>query len=143
MISPPYYTRLREAFSPKLAGQQQSPYPLSNSIHSNPGVHDSRKNHRCSDETNCNSVDQKNDHQQSNTEPVDQVRHDSPAAGQSENMIICFDSIKMGLNLCHFGFYLTGASVPLAILTALLLTTVTYGCLIHITHVSRLRKFNS
>ncbi|KAG5231536.1 two-component response regulator APRR [Salix suchowensis] len=67
------------AWSPKLSGQQQSPYPLGNSIHSNPDVHDSKKNHRCSDETTCNSADQKNGHQQNNTEPVDQVRHGSPS----------------------------------------------------------------
>ncbi|KAJ6320119.1 hypothetical protein OIU78_015499 [Salix suchowensis] len=82
-FSPLYYTQSSAAWSPKLSGQQQSPYPLGNSIHSNPDVHDSKKNHRCSDETTCNSADQKNGHQQNNTEPVDQVRHGS-AAGQSE-----------------------------------------------------------
>lgn len=81
-FSPLYYTQSSAAWSPKLAGWQQSPYPLSTSIHSNPDIHDSEKNHRCSDETTYNSVDQ-NDHQQNNKGPVDEVRHDSPAAGQS------------------------------------------------------------
>ncbi|KAB5527258.1 hypothetical protein DKX38_021105 [Salix brachista] len=90
-FSPLYYTQSSAAWSPKLSGQQQSPYPLGNSIHSNPDVHDSKKNHS---------------------------------------------------NLCHLGFYLTGASLPLALLTALLSTAVTYGCLIHITHVSQLRMLN-
>ncbi|KAI9382228.1 hypothetical protein POPTR_014G106000v4 [Populus trichocarpa] len=81
-FSPLYYTQSSAAWSPKLAGWQQSPYPLSTSIHSNPDIHDSEKNHRCSDETTYNSVDQ-NDHQQNNKGPADEVRHDSPAAGQS------------------------------------------------------------
>ena len=46
-------------------------------------------------------------------------------------------------NLCHLGFYLIGAFVPLAILTALLSTTVTYGCLIQIMHVSQLSKLST
>ncbi|KAJ6675141.1 hypothetical protein OIU85_011325 [Salix viminalis] len=65
-----YNTQSSAAWSPKLSGQQPSPYPLGNSIHSNPDVHDSKKNHRCSDETTCNSADQKNGHQQNNTEPA-------------------------------------------------------------------------
>ncbi|XP_011039348.1 PREDICTED: two-component response regulator-like APRR9 isoform X2 [Populus euphratica] len=90
-FSPLYYTQSSAAWSPKLAGWQQSPYPLSTSIHSNPDIHDSEKNHRCSDETTYNSVDQ-NDHQQNNKEPVDEVRHDSPAAGQSTGGL-CNDSV--------------------------------------------------
>ncbi|XP_061961674.1 two-component response regulator-like APRR9 isoform X3 [Populus nigra] len=90
-FSPLYYAQSSAAWSPKLAGWQQSPYPLSTSIHSNPDIHDSEKNHRCSDETTYNSVDQ-NDHQQNNKEPVDEVRHESPAAGQSTGGL-CNDAV--------------------------------------------------
>ena len=84
-LPPLYYTQSSAAWS------QQSPYPLSTSIHSNPDIHDSEKNHRCSDETTYNSVDQ-NDHQQNNKEHVDEVRHDSPAAGQSTGGL-CNDAV--------------------------------------------------
>ncbi|KAJ6686346.1 TWO-COMPONENT RESPONSE REGULATOR [Salix purpurea] len=62
-------------------GQQLSPF------HSNPEALDSKQNHRCSAETTY-YVDQ-NDLQQNTMEPVDEMRHDSPAAGQSTSSSLC------------------------------------------------------
>lgn len=88
---PVYYTQssLPQAWSPKLAGQrEQSPFPTSTSIHSNPEIHDFEQNYRRSNETINNSVDQ-NVHQQNNMEPVEELRHGSPAAAQSTSSSLC------------------------------------------------------
>ncbi|KAJ9171583.1 hypothetical protein P3X46_014933 [Hevea brasiliensis] len=89
-VIPPVYHRqsgISPAWSPKLASQREQS-PFSTSIHSNPEIHDSEQNHRQSDETTINSVDQ-NTHQQNNMEPVEELRHGSPAAGQSTSSSMC------------------------------------------------------
>ncbi|KAH8517051.1 hypothetical protein H0E87_005125 [Populus deltoides] len=81
VFSPLCYTQSNAAWNPNLAGRQQSPFPPTASVHSNPEVLDSKQNHKC-------YVDQ-NDLQQNNREPVDEMRHDSPAAGQSTSSSLC------------------------------------------------------
>ncbi|KAJ6729663.1 TWO-COMPONENT RESPONSE REGULATOR-LIKE APRR3 ISOFORM X1 [Salix viminalis] len=81
VFSPLCYTQSNAAWNTKLAGQQLSPF------HSNPEALDSKQNHRCSAETTY-YVDQ-NDLQQNTMEPVDEMRHDSPAAGQSTSSSLC------------------------------------------------------
>jgi len=81
VFSPLCYTQSNAAWNPNLAGRQQSPFPTTASVHSNPEVLDSKQNHKC-------YVDQ-NDLQQNNREPVDEMTHDSPAAGQSTSSSLC------------------------------------------------------
>ncbi|KAJ6940628.1 hypothetical protein NC651_006688 [Populus alba x Populus x berolinensis] len=88
VFSPLCCTQSNAAWNPNLAGRQQSPFPTTASVHSNPEVLDSKQNHKCSAETTCCYVDQ-NDLQQNNREPVDEMRHDSPAAGQSTSSSLC------------------------------------------------------
>ncbi|XP_061969300.1 two-component response regulator-like APRR5 isoform X5 [Populus nigra] len=88
VFSPLCYTQSNAAWNPNLAGRQQSPFPTTASVHSNPEVLDSKQNHKCYAETTCCYVDQ-NDLQQNNREPVDEMRHDSPAAGQSTSSSLC------------------------------------------------------
>ncbi|KAG6786931.1 hypothetical protein POTOM_008552 [Populus tomentosa] len=88
VFSPLCCTQSNAAWNPNFAGRQQSPFPTTASVHSNPEVLDSKQNHKCSSETTCCYVDQ-NDLQQNNREPVDEMRHDSPAAGQSTSSSLC------------------------------------------------------
>ncbi|KAF9687989.1 hypothetical protein SADUNF_Sadunf02G0150500 [Salix dunnii] len=88
IFSPICYTESNAAWNIKFAGRQLSPFHTTTSVHSNPEVLDSKQNHRCSAETTYYSVDQ-NDLQQNNMEPVDEMRHDSPAAGQGTSSSLC------------------------------------------------------
>ncbi|XP_011025365.1 PREDICTED: two-component response regulator-like APRR9 isoform X2 [Populus euphratica] len=88
VFSPLCYTQSNAAWNPNLAGRPQSPFPTTASVRSNPEVLDSKQNQKCSAETTYCYVDQ-NDLQQNNREPVDEMRHDSPAAGQSNSSSLC------------------------------------------------------
>ncbi|XP_037496237.1 two-component response regulator-like APRR5 isoform X8 [Jatropha curcas] len=77
------------AWNPKLSSQRdQSPFATSTSIHSNPEIHDSEQNNRQSDDITINSVDQ-NLYKHDNMEQVEELRHSSPAAGQSTSSSMC------------------------------------------------------
>ncbi|CAK7348622.1 unnamed protein product [Dovyalis caffra] len=98
-----YHTQSSATWTPKLVGRQQSPFPTSTSVHSNPEIHDSNQNHRCPDETTYNSVDQ-NDHQQNNLEPVDDLSRDSPAIGQSTSSSLCNGAANYNNSSAYEGF---------------------------------------
>uniref|UniRef100_A0A2P2M1Y2 Uncharacterized protein MANES_01G239500 n=1 Tax=Rhizophora mucronata TaxID=61149 RepID=A0A2P2M1Y2_RHIMU len=86
-----YYTEsdLTAAWSPKPAGEQeQSPFPTNTSCHSNQEIHNLQHKHNQSDETNNNSGDQ-NEHHQNNVKPAEELRHGSPAADQSASSSLC------------------------------------------------------
>ncbi|XP_015572413.1 two-component response regulator-like APRR9 isoform X1 [Ricinus communis] len=90
VFSPLYYAQTGlPSSSPKLASQrEQSPFPISTSIHSNPEIQDSEGNNRQSAETATAPVEQ-NMHQQNNMEHPEELKHGSPAAGQSTGSSMC------------------------------------------------------
>ncbi|KAJ6404435.1 hypothetical protein OIU84_012595 [Salix udensis] len=96
VFSPLCYTQSNAAWNTKLAGQQLSPF------HSNPEALDSKQNHRCSAETTY-YVDQ-NDLQQNTMEPVDEMRHDSPAAVVTAEKSMAQENLNNGGNFNHDGF---------------------------------------